>query len=92
MNKYEFRDKIFELQQCPIDIKYRVKLATELLNEYEPLKERATPKKVVRYFKNEKLFECPTCQVTQEKYFNDIYEKEYCCNCGKALDFGDSNE
>ena len=83
MNKLVFRDKLFELQQCPIDINYRVKLVRELLDEYELLKERATPKKVVHqydYLGDYEYSRCPICNNAQ----NDEYDF---CNCGQALSY-----
>ena len=82
MNKLVFRDKLFELQQCPIDINYRVKLVRELLDEYELLKERATPKKIKRVIVNSylTLSKCPSCE-----HSVNYNRQKHCHNCGQEL-------
>lgn len=98
MNKYEKAFDIVDrmtldeaIEHCKEKSKGNCKCAKEYeqllqwLIDYKELKERATPMQP-EFNHDEDTYECPCCGKTYETYY-DGYLKNFCSDCGQALDW-----
>lgn len=71
----------------------------DLEEENKMLKERATPKKVIKLKKSQYgyIHQCPSCKQlvgtivydVKVRRITEIEHDNYCCSCGQALDWSD---
>lgn len=89
MNKYEEAlDYIWnKYEECEIVAPFMTRHCLDILKE---LVEKATPKKptIIPNNFNELVFECPVCH--KRTYTN--FRREYCGECGQALDWSEEVE